>query len=57
MMIQGTHSICIRNSGPYCRQNPGIPAYEIKANEDLHKHGLYVLAAIKKIIRNQISTT
>jgi hypothetical protein len=31
----------------YCRQNQSNPAYEIKANEDLYKHGLYVLAAIK----------
>jgi hypothetical protein len=33
--------------GTYCRQNQSNPAYEIKANEDLYKHGLYVLAAIK----------
>lgn len=32
------------------RQNQSNPAYEIKANEDLYKHGLYVLAAIKKIV-------
>jgi len=34
------------------RQNPGVPAYETKATEDLYKHGLFVLAAIKKIISN-----
>merc|ERR1719312_2172417 len=29
---------------------PNIPVYEIKANEDLNRHGMYVLGAIKKIV-------
>merc|ERR1711970_1482122 len=33
------------------RQATGV-ASEIRVNEDLYKHGLYVLAAIKKIISN-----
>jgi len=32
------------------RQMPNIPVYEIKANEDLNRHGMYVLGAIKKIV-------
>lgn len=32
------------------RQMPNIPVYELKANEDLNRHGMYILGAIKKIV-------
>jgi len=32
------------------RQMPGIPVYELKANEDLNRHGMYILGVIKKIV-------
>lgn len=32
------------------RQMPNVPVYELKANEDLNRHGMYVLGAIKKIV-------
>ena len=38
------------------RQQPHIPVYELKANEDLNRHGMYVLGAIKKIV-NKIDDT
>ena len=38
------------------RQQPHIPVYELKATEDLNRHGMYVLGAIKKIV-NKIDDT
>jgi len=38
------------------RQMPNIPVYELKATEDLNRHGMYVLGAIKKIV-NKIDDT
>jgi len=38
------------------RQHPHVPVYELKANEDLNRHGMYVLGAIKKIV-NKIDDT
>ena len=38
------------------RQQAHIPVYELKATEDLNRHGLYVLGAIKKIV-NKIDDT
>ena len=38
------------------RQQPHIPVYELKASEDLNRHGMYVLGAIKKIV-NKIDDT
>ena len=35
---------------------PNIPVYELKATEDLNRHGMYVLGAIKKIV-NKIDDT
>merc|ERR1712130_805239 len=32
------------------RQMPNIPVYELKANEDLNRHGMYILGVIKKIV-------
>ena len=34
------------------RQHPHLPVYEIKANEDLHRHSIFVLGSIKKIIKH-----
>jgi len=34
------------------RQHPHLPVYEIKANEDLHRHSIFVLGAIKTIIKH-----
>jgi len=34
----------------FFRQMPNIPVYEIKANEDLNRHGMYILGTIKKIV-------
>merc|ERR1719336_3459855 len=38
------------------RQMPNIPVYELKATENLNRHGMYVLGAIKKIV-NKIDDT
>ena len=46
----------ILNSLSVFRQHPHVPVYELKANEDLNRHGMYVLGAIKKIV-NKIDDT
>lgn len=38
------------------RQNPSVPQYEVKANEDLYRHGMFILGSIRKIV-NKIDDT